>query len=436
MSSNAILRAVRVDEIGPGLILTPMDNKNKNRYLGIDRTPISATDSVEQRINYFEMATDFYHDGLWSYYPETKAPDDMMYAFEQASDERSINGFGAVVESMGQWYSIDTRYLWILHDKEQRHIGWLVGIPYSLQDLQRNYVRASAPSFRPYSHIVDRMKLIAWEFGKEMGMEHEYEFHGGSLGRRYSTMPVNVKVAVFGNGKNDYDRMQWLVEELERRLSHNSSVLDRHTDPHIIGPEEAKPRIEKDAQGNDVKKGFTYNQKGMYLPEGGSPDSGKWGYLTWDPNVSLNQLQTDRIIDMLHIVTGIPASAFGLPSAIQATSGVSLERQMFKATSKIKKLRRELQMAIKAFGDYKLEWVDDPFLTARERAEYVGVLYERGIISTPEARKLSFLGLKGDNPERKEKMEMEQEMAMNKGGMENNMENEDESVDSAKINHV
>ena len=376
------IRSIKLSDIKPGALLSPGSSVNSMRYKG-----------TNLKINFYELITEFYHDGLWSYYPQTNAPRELLEAFETATDERSINGFGAVLGSGDKYHSIDTRYLWVLQDDEQMHIGWVVGIPYSSGN-DPMIGRVNQPSFNAIGTVADRIKIIVWETGAPLGVEYDYEYTGATLGNLLNSNGLPVNIAVFGNGKNDYDRCVWLIEELTNRFEKNKVVLDRHSNPHLMGPESAAPRETTDSEGEKVRQGFEYKEDGMFLPldeEG----KAKYDYLVWDPKIDLTQLQTDRIVDMLHIITGIPATAFGLPNAANKASGTSLERQMFKALSKIKRLRREIEGGLEAFGQFNYKWVDDPFITARERTEYVRELYKEGIITTQEARELSFIGLAG-----------------------------------------
>lgn len=354
---------LKFEDIAPGLIVRPQSDANEKLFRGDGES-----------INYYAVVTDFYVNGLWGQYPRMNEDRvDLLRAFETATQDRSINGYGGVMVSGDQITPLNSRYLFPLVNELSNRIGWVAMFPYVSDTAQRS--KTALP---------DAIRVIIAQDDRPIGIVRDYSYSGSTLGPRRTEMAVPLVLATFGNGISDYTNMKFLVDEINNRVSKNKIVLDRHSNPHIQGPNSATPRPQEDDQGNVTQMGFQFNEGGMFLPR--DNEEGGYEYLSWDAKSELGRLQMDRIIDLLHVVTGVPASAFGL-RPVGNTSGTSLERQMFAAISKVRRWRRDIQQAAMLLGVEELDWVEDPFADFQERATIEIQLVSSGIVSVEEARR-------------------------------------------------
>ena len=362
-----------LSDIKQGLILIPRTGDWENLY----RITPAALD-----VNYYRVITRFYRNALWGKMPRTTADPALLDSFRKAANQRSINGFGAVVQSGDVFNAVNTRFLWPIIDDVGARTGWLLGTPYN-SPASRNTQGINVP---------DYIRLFAMVDGADLAQVWDAKYSGSTLGTVTQRDPAQMRIGVFGEGVSDYEEVQWLVAELNKRLQKNSTLLDRHSSPHIQGPEAAAP-VSDEEGGERQRPRFQYDEEGMFLPrEGEDPE---YAYLTWDAKEGLAKLQLDTILDLIHIVTGIPAQVFGL-NVSGNSSDTSLERQMFAALSKTEGLRHEVEMAAQAFGDFTFQWTEDPFASYVERAQTEINLAAAGIITPTEARHR--LGMDGVAP--------------------------------------
>ncbi len=143
--------------------------------------------------------------------------------------------------------------------------------------------------------------------------------------------PVNNCIEEDHFGESDYTKdVITLVAEVNRRLSGNSSVMDKHTDPAIFGP---TSMVSEDANGNRV-----VNTEGAYLPI--DDKDIKPQYLTWDGKLESNFMQIEKIMDQFFALTSTSRAAFGIPNQTTSVeSGAALRKHMFNSFQKISSLR-------------------------------------------------------------------------------------------------
>ena len=376
-TSSGALTAIKYSTIKPGLQLFPKSAKNRTLY-----------EAKADRLNYYATITEFYRNALWGQYPDVPgASVDLLRSLELSYVDRSLHGFGAVLKSGGNYHPVNSRYLWPLLDDQEIKIGWVIGFPYSSGRDDAIMKNVDVPSLNTRSsYVKDRIILIVKEDAAQFGLRMTHEFSGSTLGRRIATEGVDASCIVYGDGIDDYTRVIYLINELENRLNKNSKILDRHSNPHIQGPASAAPKIVVDAEGNKQTRGFQFNEDGMYLPN--DKDEPPYEYLTWDSGQTLNGLHTDRIIDLIHVLTGIPPMILHLTH----TSGISMERQMFAALSKVRRHRREIETGVKQYNPaLDFTWVADPFESEGERVDRELKLLEAGVIDADETRKRLYI---------------------------------------------
>ena len=165
---------------------------------------------------------------------------------------------------------------------------------------------------------------------------------GGMLAEaEYDSPPVAIIPVVHGDsgyhfGESDYPDMFPLVEENNRRLSGNSSVLDAFTDPHIGVPQGA----------------LTPNAAGDYeLGEGSQvfpipPGEEQPAYITWDAKLESNYTQLDAMRHALFLVTNISAAIFGDVRTGTIDSGAALRRLSLPTVQRLLVIRRHHALAL------------------------------------------------------------------------------------------
>lgn len=365
-----MIRQLKRTDIHTGTILQAIPNTNELLFAG-------PSDSA----NFYAIVTNFYSNAIWGTAPRDIARRNILAAFEEATRQRSINGIGVVLRQGEQYRSINSRYYWQLVDETTGlPIGSVVGYPYYVGPTQG--IAVSLPN---------RIKIVIQADSDTFAEVTEYMFSGVTLGLpamdEAATIP-DAQIVAWGDGINDYEDMKSLICELNKRFTGNSKILDRHSNPHLMVPQSG---VTTDDEG---QQSFDYNSDGMSLPI--EKDEPEYKYLTWDANASLSQYQLSTTIDLLHMTTGVPATAFGL-SAGSGNSGVSRERQMFAAISKIQRIRRAIDDAFIRFGIDTVAWASDPFMSFNEAIDSEGKLVTMGIISRDEAR--ARLGIEGKAPD-------------------------------------
>ena len=346
------LRTILDSEIKRGFTVTPLNAENAELYRAISGGGV----------NYYSIATNFYRNGLWGQHPDTEADVELLESLEYASIMRSVNGTGVVICSQGSYQSVDTRYHWGMRNPATGlTVGHVVMFPYATSE----------------QAFPDRIRVVSWVAGTPTLEVSTWTYEGASLGMLQSSENVEGQLVAIGDGVDDYTNMKWLVTELNNRMRRNSALLDRHSSPHIQGPSSAL------SSHDDGSPRFNINQDAAFLPKG-EDTSQNYEYLTWDPNAALAQYQVDTLRDLLHLETGVPSAAYGL-AATNAPSGISLDRQMFAALSKIRRLRREIERALRSVSVSDLIWPQDPFASYNENVASEIALVGAGITSAQEA---------------------------------------------------
>ena len=199
------------------------------------------------------------------------------------------------------------------------------------------------------------------QVGQEPAVAMTFTYNGGSLGRLIDAQPSDLQmVKVFGRGRTDYDDIEPVLAELIVRMISVSRVLDKHTDPHIVmKSENILPPATESAVKEQKDRELKSDNPFFFELHGENADM---KYLIWDASLAAADVQIDRLLDELHIMTGIPSTAFGVTRQGNTNSGVSLERQMFATLQRVRRLRRRLEMAFaEVSGINNIEWVDNPF---------------------------------------------------------------------------
>lgn len=341
------------NKLRPNLVLPIISGANETKYLD---TP---------GINFYEIVSEFYQDAVFGQLPRTTADAELLKAFESSCIQRSINGYGAVIQSGTNHFVPSTRYVWKWED-EGIPIGYVAGWPF-----KSDVTKPSA----------DRIRFFIYQEGRELLEVQDYVLEGSALGAHLKTQNTPGVLGVWGNGKSLYPAIDDVLAWYNTRLEKNNQILDKFSNPHLQGPESAK-----DEEGRlNID-----NEHGSYLARSDKEDP-EFSYLQLDADQPLNQQTLGNLLDALHLLTGVPATAFGLSSA-SGDSGVSRERQMFKAISRTRRWRREIETALEAFQVSDVAWVDDPFITWQAHVETELALLTAGVTSPDETRERLNIG--------------------------------------------
>jgi hypothetical protein len=160
----------------------------------------------------------------------------------------------------------------------------------------------------------------------------------------FSVIPVpNLRTSDRVHGFDDYADIQALVCELEVRMAQIATVLDRHTNPTMQGPEDAL-QITTDADGN-VQKTFI---PGQYFVNQAGATQGKIEYITWDAELEANYKYIEKVIELIRVISGMGSLLSDLSDKSGAIpSGAAMRRMLYNAISKIARLRNNFAAAIK-----------------------------------------------------------------------------------------
>ena len=341
------------DQLRPNLVLPVLSGDNEKRWLETGG------------INLYRTVSEFYQDAMFGQLPRVDADAELLEAFERSTLQRSINGYGAIIRSGTNHIVPSTRYAW-RWEEDGLHRGWIVGWPY------KSNSRALSPA--------DRIRIFISENDRDLLAVQDWVLEGGSLGSRIGDdMNPEGAIAVWGNGVSDYPPIVDLLAWYNDRIKANNDTLDRVGNPHLQGPVEAR-----DEQGR-----VELTPEGSFL--GRTKDSAEFGYLVLDAEQPLNKETIGNLLDALHLVTGVPATAFGITSST-GDSGVSRERQMFKAISRVRRWRRDVETALRVFGVGDVAWIDDPFIGWTNQVSSELSLLAAGVISPDEVRERLNIG--------------------------------------------
>lgn len=156
-------------------------------------------------------------------------------------------------------------------------------------------------------------------------------------------------------GLDDFRGIESMVRELELRLSHVSSTLEKFSDPNMAGPEsivgidpdtgEAVPNeIWVDGRRVPNPAASIAIGGGVYLPvREGEPIP---VYLTWDASLSSNFSQIEEIKSELMAIGEISPALLGDTKNGLAESGSALKRLAIPTLAKVDRLRKRARRPI------------------------------------------------------------------------------------------
>ncbi len=156
-------------------------------------------------------------------------------------------------------------------------------------------------------------------------------------------------------GLDDFRGIEELVREIELRLSHVSSTLEKFSDPNMAGPESI---VGIDPDTGEVIPNVIWSEGrrvpnpaatvtlggGVYFPVGeGEPIP---AYLTWDASLASNFSQIEEIKSELMAVAEISPALLGDTKNGLAESGSALKRLAIPTLAKVARLRMRARRPI------------------------------------------------------------------------------------------
>lgn len=156
----------------------------------------------------------------------------------------------------------------------------------------------------------------------------------------FLVVPVhNLRTSDEVHGLDDYEDLDSILSSLEIRFAQIDKILDKHSDPHMSGDENA---LEYD---EDKGRWVFKVTGGRFFPvsDGGT----KPEYIVWDAELDANMKHIENLFETLYLVTETSPAAFGQLKAGLAESGSALKRLMMAPLSKVTRIREEFDPGLK-----------------------------------------------------------------------------------------
>lgn len=157
----------------------------------------------------------------------------------------------------------------------------------------------------------------------------------------FAVIPVqNLTASDTIFGKSDYEVCDSLVAELIVRVSQVNKILDKFSEPNLMGPNSAIEYNHKTGK-HELKLG------GRYF---GVNSGEKMEYLTWDAQLSANMEQIRLLLNLLYQLTEMSGTLLGDVEATKSgtpTSGIAYKHRMESTLQKLKRFRLALDTGIR-----------------------------------------------------------------------------------------
>lgn len=330
-------RFLRIGDLAPNSQIIPLSDKPfrqyQNRY-GFNYLGNVANlrqEDAELIANVYAITADFFYDEIWEDIPEGM-PQNAVDAFQWATFYRSLYGIGVVIRQGESYHAIDPRFYWPVLERGVK-IGDAIVQPYSTRPLY--------PPDRAWASIV-----LA---NSNRAIVRDYNYTGVTLGQVLSRSVVGpVQVATFGpgDGFSDFQKVEPLVCELDRRLRNTGDVLHRFSKPHIQVPASS---LKRDAQGNPV---FNLQEDGSVLPASAGEE---YRYLVLQADSRLSELHLRTTLSLISATTKVPAHYFGLTGLPRIESGQGLEAMDSATAKKVSVWREDIRRAAQGLG-LTIQW--------------------------------------------------------------------------------
>jgi len=331
-------RFLNVEDIGPRRHIVPLDDRRVRQYQNLAVFNLLANSAAQRDVaapllaNVFRMVTDYWLYKVFRQSPEG-VDDETTRVFRDALWWRSLYGYGIVVRQGDRFHAISPRFWWPILVRGIK-IGSAIIQPYSTVSPVGGNINAT---------LHNRAWAIVAIDGVDRAIVRDFEYTGITLGVALSREEVSpIRVAVFGDGVSDYDSLEPLVQELDKRLKGSSLILDRYQNPHLQVPASS---ISFDDNGNPS---LNLNLGGSILPV--QRDDKDYKYLTLQADRSFVEFQVRTILSMISAITAIPAQHFGLAGLPRMESGSGVQALGEAAQCKMDLLRQEVLFAMRELG--------------------------------------------------------------------------------------
>jgi len=201
----------------------------------------------------------------------------------------------------------------------------------------------------------------------------------------------NISASDSPIGQDDYEAIEPILYELNQRLSQIARILNKHSDPHMAGPETA---LEQDEMGRYVFRGGA-----KYFPlEAGDPIP---QYITWDGKLQAAFDEIKFLVEQLFVISEVSPVLFGMTEGSLRT-GAGLRKELIAPISKSNRLRMRFDPVIrnmiltagalwnKDWKEINVSWQEGLPINDLEQAQIYTMLYKTGLVSQETAVKKLF----------------------------------------------
>ena len=233
--------------------------------------------------------------------------------------------------------------------------------------------------------LPDRIRFIEIHSNESPSTYRDHQLESNIIGSLIDEGFTDaISVLTWGKGNSYYPDVAPLVRELAIRRSSNSQLFNRLQNPHLEVPDTF----------DDTQM---VGPRSQLLPRS-EEDSRGFRYLTWEGGA---KDVLDHIADIkreIHETTGTPEFAEG-GDAGGTHSGVSRDRSLFKASSRIKSTRIQTEPIIKSLFNHmtgqdieiSIDWPVDPFSSVAQQRASAASMFTAGVANRREARRMAGL---------------------------------------------
>ena len=307
----------------------------QKRFVTLDGTTVSYP---KYRVNLFRKISNFWKDMLFAFPPivdaqsrgENRNIDDLIQKILRASTNVAIDtsryGTGVYLFTQDENNEFRVEAVEALYwfpvvsvEDPRKILGDIIAVPYTSQPDRKDTVHHDR--IRVSRFIIGQpatIQIFKMEGNILQGQLEKFE-QGVVEQRPIVTVPNGYELDHYG--ESDYLDLLDLVSEMNRRISSNSVVLDRHTNPHMQGPRSAIKVVNGKAQ---------IDIAGSYLPL--DEDDQRAEYITWDADLEANFTQMQRVMDLFFAMSNTSATALGMQDqGTNSTTGAALRKQLYSS---------------------------------------------------------------------------------------------------------
>lgn len=138
-------------------------------------------------------------------------------------------------------------------------------------------------------------------------------------------------------GRDDYDDLTSILQELEVRIAQTAKILDMHAEPKMYGPSDV---IQKDPDTGKPRA-----MVGDYFPV--DADTTPPGYIVWNAQLEYSFKQIETLKEQLYMLSETSPALFGKIETGLAESGSAMKRLFMAPLAKVNRVRMNFDPAIK-----------------------------------------------------------------------------------------